>query len=220
MVVPLLLNDYGPIRSVIDVGCGIGPWLAEFMAHGVDTVTGLDGPHVDAEQLLIPPGSFIQHDLSTPIDLPDTYDLCISLEVAEHLPQTRTDGFVTDLCSLSRLILFSAAVPGQGGRGHVNERWQSDWIRRFADHGYGVHDVVRPRIWNDPTVPYWYRQNVFIFEQGTGTEVPIADVIHPGMLDSRADWRPPTSFVGALKELPGLAASGIQRRMHRRSRRG
>ncbi len=32
-------------------------------------------------------------------------------------------------------MLFDAAVPGAGGKGHVNEPWQSFWAEKFAARG-------------------------------------------------------------------------------------
>ena len=86
-------------------------------------------------------------------------------------------------------VLFSAAIPFQGGRHHVNEQWQSHWIGRFAELGLGVHDVVRPAVWTDPAVEPWYAQNTLLFIEheraaalGLDPEVPVqADVVHPGL---------------------------------------
>ena len=72
---------------------------------------------------------------------------------------------------------------------HVNEQWQSHWIGRFAELGFGVHDVVRPAVWTDPAVEPWYAQNTLLFIEheraaalGLDPEVPVqADVVHPGL---------------------------------------
>lgn len=50
VVVPLVLSLL-PVGSVIDVGCGIGPWAAEFLRHGVEDVWGIDGDYVDRSRL-------------------------------------------------------------------------------------------------------------------------------------------------------------------------
>jgi hypothetical protein len=115
--------------------------------------------------LVIDEAEFVDDDLAGE-PRPETrtrYDLAISLEVAEHLPPTAAAGFVSLLADLSDFVLFSAAVPGQGGVGHVNEQWPDYWISLFAGHGYSCLDVIRKRIWDDESIPLWYRQNILLF---------------------------------------------------------
>ena len=88
-------------------------------------------------------------DLENNIQIESKFDLAITLEVAEHLSEIRADSFIDDLCALSDLILFSAAIPDQGGRHHINEQWQSYWEpKRFKQRGYHVYDIVRWKIWS------------------------------------------------------------------------
>ena len=75
-----------------------------------------------------------------------------------------------DLVALAPHVLFSAAVPGQGGNNHINEQWQSYWADRFAAHGYGPRDIVRPAVRDDRSVAYWYRQNAVLYSKGFPTE--------------------------------------------------
>jgi hypothetical protein len=89
----------------------------------------------------------------------------MSLEVAEHLPEVHADRFVSLLASLSDEVLFSAAIPGQGGRHHVNEQFPSYWIRKFAAHGFRCFDFLRPMLWGRGDVDVWYRQNVIFFSR-------------------------------------------------------
>jgi hypothetical protein len=70
---------------------------------------------------------------------------------------------VESLTRHGELIVFSAAVPGQFGADHLNEQWPSYWAGLFAARGFRVFDVVRPRIWTDPHIAWWYRQNVLVF---------------------------------------------------------
>jgi hypothetical protein len=87
----------------------------------------------------------------------------MTLEVAEHLPESRAANFVAELTRLAPVVLFSAAIPSQGGLNHVNERWPDYWAALFAMHGYRAADVVRWRVWNDPQVTWWYKQNIVLF---------------------------------------------------------
>jgi SAM-dependent methyltransferase len=162
-VVPLVL-DLVPARSVIDVGCGEGVWLAEFSRRSVTDLLGIDGPHVDPANLLIPRERFLAHDLERPLPPPTrTFDLAVSLETAEHLTPARAASFVADLTALSPVILFSAAIPRQGGSHHVNEQWPAYWADLFAAHHYRWSDTLRPKLWPDQRISWWYRQNLLLF---------------------------------------------------------
>lgn len=149
-------------KSAIDVGCGIGCWAAELLSHGVD-VRGVDGDWVDPDQLRIPIHHFISHDLRQTFRLGESFDLAACIEVAEHLPPNRADGLVDDLVRLAPCILFSAAVPDQGGAGHLNEQPLSYWSARFATHRYKPVDCIRSAIWDDSRVAWWLRQNLVFF---------------------------------------------------------
>ena len=164
VVVPLVENLIRP-SSVVDVGCATGAWLSAFLEHGVKTIVGLDGTYVDSTALLIPSQCFMATDLTKPFSLPNQYDLALSLEVAEHLSANSAQGFVRSLCQLAPVILFSAALPGQGGVHHVNEQWPEYWRALFAEHDFRMFDPFRPILWLDGRVASHYRQNMFLFIQ-------------------------------------------------------
>ncbi|MBF2088581.1 MAG: methyltransferase domain-containing protein [Synechococcales cyanobacterium K44_A2020_017] len=165
VIVPLILQWIQP-TSVVDVGCGDGSWLSVFQSEGVNDILGMDGDYVQSDTLQIPQDRFIATDLSQPPQLERRFDLALSLEVAEHLSEESADRFVESLVQLSDVILFSAAIPHQGGTHHVNEQWPDYWIQRFQSHNYLVLDILRDRLWEDPTVQPWYAQNSFIFVKG------------------------------------------------------
>lgn len=162
IVVPLVLSLL-PVNSVVDVGCGVGVWASHFLQHGVKEVTGIDGAYVDQTMLHIPRECFHAHDLRFPIRLEKRYDMAVCLEVAEHLPNSRSEGMVHDLVLLAPCILFSAAVPGQGGTAHINEQYLSWWAKLFRTHGYVPIDLIRHQIWDISEVDWWYRQNIVLF---------------------------------------------------------
>ena len=161
-IVPLVIKLVRP-RSVVDVGCGTGIWLRRFLENGVEEIHGIDGQWVDTKLLKIPRDRFEVADLSRPFQVRHTYDLAVSLEVAEHLPPSAAERFVETLTSLSKVILFSAAIPGQGGTGHVNEQWPDYWARRFGERGYVPVDCVRWIIWQRNDLPVWYVQNSLLY---------------------------------------------------------
>src|SRR5262245_55019270 len=86
IVVPFVMKIVRDVRSVVDVGCGAGVWLAQFKESGVPRVFGLDGgAAAEHDQLEIEPNEFCIVDLEQDIGLDERFDLCICIEVAEHL---------------------------------------------------------------------------------------------------------------------------------------
>jgi hypothetical protein len=169
------------VRSAVDVGCGVGTWLSALNGD----VQGIDGPWVDTTLLKIARSNFLTTDLRNPIRLPKRYDLCISLEVAEHIPAACAQTFVESLTGLSDNVLFSAAIPHQGGTGHVNEQWPSYWSALFHAKGYGCQDFIRPLIWNDRRIPLWYRQNILFFQKHGPHADPLS-LAHPELYRTHA----------------------------------
>jgi len=196
-VLPLVFDLLHP-QSVCDFGCGVGPWVAAAKILGVTDVLGIDGPHVDPATLKIDPSEFLVHDFASPLTLPRTFDLAMSLEVIEHFEDQFSDAFLDSLTRAAPFILFSAAVPGQGGTHHVNERWPSYWLRKFEARNYYAFDCVRPAVWHNLKVEWWYAQNTFLLasassvrrlEKVAHTRVcptsPMLNVVHPNKISGR-----------------------------------
>lgn len=162
VVVPIVLELIRP-RSVVDVGCGAGDWLAVFQQNGVSDVLGIDGDYVDRSILCISKENFKALDVSRPFTMDRTYDLAICLEVAEHLEPEKASDFIESLTRLAPVILFSAAIPLQGGTHHLNEQWPDYWVKIFGARGLVPVDAIRRRIWSNPDVQVWYRQNIILF---------------------------------------------------------
>lgn len=161
-VVPILHELLKP-TSLVDVGCGQGAWLRAWMECGVTDVLGIDGAYTDVERLQVPSALFQSADLSKPLVLSRRFDVAQSLEVAEHLPEASADGFIASLVAMASVIVFSAAVRGQGGARHVNEQPLEYWRRKFAAHGYAAFDALRPRVGHDHAVAPWYRYNTVLY---------------------------------------------------------
>jgi hypothetical protein len=203
VVVPLLMEML-PVHSVVDLGCGDGGWLSVFREHDAEDVLGVDGPWIDTTLLKIPTGCFLRQRLDEPVTVQRRFDLAMSLEVAEHLPPARAAAFVAELVGLSEVVLFSAAIPGQGGHHHENEQWPAYWAELFAAHGYRGMDPFRRRLWEREDVTWWYRQNLVLYASGA------AIAAHPP-LRAAAEAGPPQAlvhpqcFAGVVKRAaPGL----------------
>lgn len=161
-ILPPLIQALRP-SSIVDVGCGVGTWLSTACAAGVTDVLGLDGPWIQPSSLEMPPRLFRAVDLREAIRVDRRFDLALCMETGEHLPNERSAGLVSDLVRLAPAVLFSAAVPGQGGTDHINEQWPDFWAGLFASHDYACVDAVRWKYWMDERVEFWYAQNAFLY---------------------------------------------------------
>lgn len=169
IMAPLVLQLLS-VRSVVDIGCGDGSWLAVFRKLGIEDILGVDGEYVDRDLLQIPQDRFQPLDLTKPFRLERVFDLAISLEVAEHLSPNCAPAFVEGLTRLAPFVLFSAAIPFQGGEHHVNEQWPDRWAKLFKEHDYLPVDFIRKRVWHNDTVDWWYAQNTLLFAKGNRIE--------------------------------------------------
>ena len=206
VIAPLVLDFLLPqkVQSAIDVGCGAGGWLAAFQENGVETICGVDGQWVPTSQLLIPRECFEPIDLEKHLALNKKADIAICMEVAEHLPHESARSFIKGLTAIAPVILFSAAIPHQGGNNHVNEQWPEYWALFFKENGYIPIDCLRRKVWTDERVAYYYAQNAFLyvrkdtlhvypklekeFLDGNATTLPL---VHPYKFLSLFNPKPP-----------------------------
>ena len=161
-IVPIIKDLLSP-NSVVDLGCGIGTWLSAFTEQGITDVFGIDGDYINKNKLLIPYNCFLAEDLSKLPVIQRNFDLAISLEVAEHISASSSDAFVNALTSLSSAVIFSAAIPFQGGENHINEQWPDYWSEKFIKRGFVPVDFLRLNLWDDSDVEFWYRQNIILY---------------------------------------------------------
>lgn len=222
-------------KSVLDVGCGTGGWLAAFQRLGVSDVLGMDGDWVPRDRLEVPADKFRPVDLRQPLEPGRHFDLAICLEVAEHLPEVDARQLVHGLTLASPIVLFSAAVPHQGGTGHLNEQWPGYWIALFRERGYVCVDCVRGRFWNDDRVAWWYAENAFFFVaeaaadsiarlQAEARRFPLANcaVVHPALFEAKLrELSNPMSYSlrGVFQVLPALLGRAFASRLRKRHER-
>jgi len=189
-VLPPVIEGAG-VRTLVDVGCGGGGWLSVAAELGVRDLTGLDSAGSRGARQRFDDFEFVETDLSRPFSLARRVDLAVSIEVAEHLPEHRARSFVDDLCALAPLVLFSAAYPGQGGTGHVNERWPSYWCEHFEANAFTPLEVCRPAAWNDVHATTVVKMNVLLYAEpdalrqvgDTWPRPTLLDVVHPQLWD-------------------------------------
>ncbi len=144
----------------------------------------------------------------------------MSLETAEHLPESRAESFVANIVNLAPQVLFSAAIPFQRGTHHVNCQWPDYWQRLFGIHNYVALDVIRPAIWDDENIDFWYRQNTVLYvrrdrlEKEPGLralmsgENRLKRLVHPTLCDT---WERLS-----LRELVTLLPSTLEKAIYRK----
>jgi hypothetical protein len=209
VIAPLVAGLVSP-RSVLDVGRGDGTWLDAYRRAGVADYFGVGGEPVRGA-LRISADRFVTRDLARPLDLGRRFDLVQSLGVAEHLPPEAAGCLVGSLARHGDAVLFSAAIPHQGA-GHANGRWPDYWAGLFDREGFAAYDWVRPRVWGDARVAWWYAQNTLLFvRRGHGAGWvrqlprpapvgPLLRLVHPRQYEAalaRAAAPPPARSTGA-----------------------
>jgi hypothetical protein len=192
-ILPLVFDLCRP-GSVCDFGCARGAWLSVARQLGAKEVLGIDGPQALEAGLLVDKAEFRVHDFEAgvAVALDRRYDLGISLEVAEHIDEEFSNDFIDSLVRAAPYVLFSAAIPQQTGVNHVNEQWPSYWIRKFEAHDYYAYDCIRPMVWDNPRVEWWYAQNTFLFASSSlafrlehiahakrFSHSPFVNIVHP-----------------------------------------
>lgn len=188
-VVPRLIDLVQP-ASVLDVGCAQGTWARVFKDQGI-AVKGVDGHDVSPSLLLIDQDEFVVHDLAEPLAHLGRFDLVICLEVAHYLPAESSQEFVAMLTSHADVVLFSAAIPWQGGKIDSNEQWPSYWVERFEREGYEASGDFRWEFWDNEKVADWFRQNMLLFARPEAIRPamaplfgrPVRNVVHPATFE-------------------------------------
>jgi hypothetical protein len=161
-VIPVLLNLFDKPKSVVDLGGGMGGWCKVFEEYGINNVVCIDHPSIPMDGLLIAKEKFIPCDFERDNPPIIKSDLAISIEFAEHVKERHSNRIVKYLTSCSKIILFSAAVPGQGGLGHINEQWPTFWADKFLSESYHYLDILRPHLIENNLISYYLRQNLFL----------------------------------------------------------
>lgn len=194
----VILELFPGIGSCVDVGCGIGTWLTAATRLGVADILGVDGPWVPPEHRRIPEESFLCHDLSAGWpSIGRRFSLAMTTEVAEHFPPERADSFICLLCSLSDIVAFSAAIPGQMGTNHLNEQWPEYWAEKFRANGYTALDALRFKLMPIDGLPSYYKQNMFLAVKNElydprkfeGISTHILGMVHPDRATIRHQLR-------------------------------
>lgn len=159
-------------RLVGDIGAGSGAYAAEASRQGLSVIAcerSWTGRFLARRQGIH--AEFFDLERHPPADLPNSIDMAYCLEVAEHLAPPLGDRLVDYLSELAPLVIFSAATPGQGGHGHINEQQHSYWIQRFGAHGLALDHRRTARLRAQMAVtdaPWWLKANLMVFSSPVG----------------------------------------------------
>lgn len=183
-----LLTSTLNVESVLDVGCGAGIWMRESLSQGIRKVRGVDGPWMRDAEFVVNPDLITLTDLRAGFDLGEDFDLVLCMEVAEHIEDKYSDHVLDCLCRHGDTVCFSAAIPGQGGVHHVNEKYQSYWADKFQSMGYDTYDIIRPKIWGIDSIDFYYAQNALVYSKNEidnkHQSMPL-DIVHPSLFEKR-----------------------------------
>jgi hypothetical protein len=192
------INQIRKFRSVVDFGCGIGNWLRVARELGATEIRGYDSPGIPLAARGLTGAEFHCADLAQTITTEKVFDLAICLEIAQWLAPGAASRLVKSLCSAADWVLFSAAVPFQGGADHVNENWMEYWAALFCGNGFLCYDILREEVWNDREIPFYYRQNVCLYVRrgaddaltslGREPSAQVPSLIHPELYLKLVNW--------------------------------
>ena len=158
------------VRSVVDLGCGVGSYLDAAHDMGIAPLKGYE-INLSIANCYIPEHlrQFISSDDITSALPGGGFDCSWSVEVGEHIQPEGTEQFVSNLVNLTRrLTLLSCAPPGQRGTAHINLRPKEEWVELMTRHGMRYlptevdHTVSH---WSSLGAPSYILRNLMIFSK-------------------------------------------------------
>lgn len=163
----IILSKYNP-KSIAEFGCGNG-YLTNYLSLGCIKIFAIDGysqPKFKSKNI-----EFLKVDLNNELSINSTFkgrefDIAICMEVAEHLLESSSDFLVKHLTRVAPVIIFSAAIPKQGGHGHINCQTREYWYNIFSKYGYIVQDTLRSEFRKSDSIASWYKFNTLVFVRG------------------------------------------------------
>jgi SAM-dependent methyltransferase len=160
----LILRVFNP-ESVIDFGCGSGDILFPFEEKGIE-VLGIDGSSANRNHSKIKKENFLLFDIRNKYKCKKKYDLCLCLEVAEHLEEKYSNILISNLAQSSSIIVFT--VEPLEGVGHINLKPYEWWIKKFEEVNFNfdrnLTDYLKQEMQKILGIDYWYIRNLLIFK--------------------------------------------------------
>lgn len=137
MIADRIVADLNP-KTVLDAGCAMGYLVSALRDRGVEAYG------VDISDYAI---SMVREDIKPYCrvgslteklteELPQHFDLVVTIEVLEHLYAEDGKKMIANLCSLADTILFSSTPDDFEERTHVNVQQREYWARLFFEQGF------------------------------------------------------------------------------------
>tara|TARA_Y100000361_G_scaffold58730_1_gene51386 strand:- start:824 stop:1429 length:606 start_codon:yes stop_codon:yes gene_type:complete len=132
------------INSVLDIGCGMGYQMQEFMKY-CDEVVGVDGSEYATSNSPVKESIF-KHDFSVgELETEDRFDLCWCCEFVEHVKEEFRDNFLSSF-AFCKYVAMTHAVPGQGGHHHVNCQPMEYWVEHMSRFGFEFDEEMTDQL--------------------------------------------------------------------------
>jgi hypothetical protein len=142
-------------KNVLDVRCGPGMYVDELLKYNVPAL----GIEVSDQ---------IQKPYVVNKNLSETADVVMCLEVAEHIPENKSDDDLVQkiVSATERILIWSAA-----GRikCHPKEYWRDKFIQQGLEYDDECTQNCRQYISEHPPYMGWFLNNVQIFRKPTVT---------------------------------------------------
>jgi SAM-dependent methyltransferase len=139
-----LVKRFG-IQSMVDIGCGPGGMVDYAKSRGLAAI-GIDG------DLNMMRDGIIIHDFTTgPFEI--KADLIWCVEFVEHVEAKYVKN-ILDSFKGGKYLLLTHAIPGQGGKHHVNLQESSYWMRKLTHDWMLDHDATDYIRANTKIIPY------------------------------------------------------------------
>jgi hypothetical protein len=122
------------IKQIVDVGCGMGYAIKEFLKYS-DDVIGIDGSEYVKNNSSLKQ-NIIFHDFTKEKFVANKiYDLAWSSEFLEHVEEKYMDNYFS-IFMKSQYCAVTYADKGQSGHHHVNCKDKDYWINKFKEYGF------------------------------------------------------------------------------------
>ena len=148
-------------KKVVDIGCGPGTYVYSLRDNGINAYGYDIDDRVDGKDYLKKLSLF---------EINDKSDVVICLEVAEHIETSLSDSIVDSIIrnvNDDGIIIWTAAIPGQGGVGHINCQKKEYWEEKFISRGFHRDCAIESNLLEYiRSGPYmgWFLQNLMVFK--------------------------------------------------------
>ena len=157
------------IKSVLDVGCGVGVSAKYFRDHGA-RVKCIEGSHDAVSKSLLPSDAVVEHDFTRGAYWPEeTFDAAWSVEFVEHVGRQFQKNYFPAF-RRAAMIFMTASTSGGHHHSEIRPHWW--WKAKMEAAGFIYSDelteIIRLNAQNDrsPGVPFYgqyIKMNMMVF---------------------------------------------------------